>query len=934
MKFLHGFPSRVRPTARCVWRRASQLLLLLAFWPCWAGAAVPTNDGFSAAKLVTGAVETIAGSTLGATKDPGEPDHAGNAGGKSVWYLWHCSSGGTFDLSLSDATFGYLLAVYTGSSIDTLTPIASAQSSSVNITLVPGVVYRIAVDGIDGASGTFNLRWRQTFRIGGGPDLTCAANLVNIKVVDQNFPSNDCEVEERCTVAGKRRLLRFDMHTLNLGSEDLVFGSPANSPMFQYAPCHNHYHFEALATYRVLTISNDLVRLGNKFGFCLEDVFNVAGAPNAVRRYTCDDQGIQAGFSDIYNADLPCQYVDITGLPAGDYQLEIEIDPLHQIPESNDDNNLVRVPFTLADPCAGRPANDDFLAAEPLPGDILSVTGDNTCATKQTGEPRQIPYLVSQSIWYTWTPSVSGPATLSTEGSAFDTLLYVYTGTSLGSTLGATRLAWNDDIGGDPIYPNRQSLVTFNAVAGTQYHISVDGVNSGAGAPGGLVVLNVNPGANDLFDACQPIAGAEGSATGNLLHATSEPGEPSHAGQPGGNSLWYCWTAPATATYSWDTVGSSVDTLLAIYTGDTVDALVPVVSDDDSGGGGTSRLTLQAVAGTQYRVALDRKLGSGLLGGTGLIRLSWHGPAYSAAPQIVLQPHSIATFVTSNATLTVSATGSSPLSYQWFHGGQPVVDGANVTGAHAPNLQIRAITEADRGVYQVRISNPLGSIDSQNINLVAASRSRVVYVEPMLVSPGTVVPVTLAIAAKGAEHSVQCSLIYDPTKLSSPLVLPGPDLPQGSTLESDLSEVATGRIGIKVTLPPGGVMPSGDVSIAVCELQLSPSVVWEERIPVCFDDQPVMRVVSGLDGSTLTTVYACGVLISQKPDVLSIALLGDGSVELQLSGNPGVTYEFQFSTDLQTWSTLATQLTQNGSLTVTDGANHGVSPVFYRTLRR
>jgi hypothetical protein len=938
MKFLFGCVFRRRlpfsGLCRAAFRGGVAMgLVLLVVGARVAPGAPPVNDGFTSAKLITGGVGTLAGSNVEATKEAGEPDHAGNAGGKSLWYIWHCSSGGTFDLSISDATFPYLLAIYNGSAFDTLTPIASAQSSSVNISLVPGMVYRIAVDGLDGAGGTFTLRWRQTFHPGGGPDLVTPARLVNIKIVDQNFPSNDCEVEERCTVAGKRRLLRFDMHTQNLGNEDLVFGSPANSPMFQYAPCHNHYHFEALATYRVLTISNDLVRLGNKFGFCLEDVLNVAAGPNASRRYTCDDQGIQVGYSDIYNADLPCQYVDVTGLPAGDYQLEIELDPLHQIPESNEDNNLIRVPFTLTDPCAGRPANDDFLDAQVLGGDIVTVTGDNTCATKQVGEPKEFGYLVSKSIWFNWTPSASGPAVVSTEGSAFDTLLYIYKGTSLGD-LAANRVGFNDDIPGDPINPTRQSRIAFDAVAGTTYHISVDGLNTGAGAQGGLVVLNVNPAANDFFDSCQAISGTDGSATGNLLNATAEPSEPSHAGQPGGRSVWYCWTAPASGAFAFDTVGSVVDTLLAVYTGDDVASLTPVAADDDSGGAGASRLTFAAVAGTLYHIALDQKLGSNAPASTGLVQLNWHGAADTTPPRILVQPHSIATFVTSNATLSVSAVGAVPLSYQWYHGGQLVADADNVSGSGTPNLQIAQIKESDRGVYQVRVSNNFGFVDSVLINLVAASRSRVVYVQPMPVSPGTVVPVTLSIAAKGGEHAVECSLLYDPTKLSSPVVVPAPGLPAGSQVVSDLSEAATGRVGIKVTLPPGATLPGGDIALAVCELQLSPQVVWEERVPVCFDDQPVMRVVSAVDGSTLTTVYACGVLISRRPDVLTVGVLADRTVQLQLTGNPGATYEFQWSTDLKTWSTLSTQVTQTGSLTVIDGADHGAAGCFYRTLRK
>lgn len=894
----------------------------------WAAAAA--NDSFYSSKLITGGSGTVTGNNTDATQEVDEPAHAGNPGGASLWYTWHCSSGGTFDLRVTDATFGYALAVYVGKTLETLTPIASAPNSSVSFDLSPGTVYRIAVDGLDAAKGSFSLRWKQTFGPSGGPDLVSPERLINIKVVEENFSGSDCEVEERCLVAGKRRLLRFDMHTHNLGNEDLVFGSPEDSPMFVYSSCHSHYHFEALAAYRVLTLSNDLVRLGNKFGFCLEDVLNVSAPAGTQRRFTCDDQGIQAGFGDIYNADLPCQYVDVTGLASGDYILEIELDPLHQIAEANEDNNLVRVQFSLGDRCASRPANDDFLSPEILSGPIATTVGDNTCATKQDGEPRHNPSSpASKSIWYSWTAPAAGPVAMSTAGSAFDTVVSVYTGRSL-TGLGGTRIAAGEDI--DPF--THQDRLTFNATEGTTYFIAVDGINIGAGAQGGSVVLNINPSANDAFDNCQPLSGADGSVLGTVSEAFNEQGEPLHAGQPGGSSLWYCWTASSTGIFSWDTVGSSIDTLLAVYTGNEISTLTPVASDDDSGGRGTSRLSFAASSGTAYKIAVDRKYGTNAPASSQVVQLNWHGASFMQSPIIVEQPHSIATFISSNATLTVSASGAAPLTYQWFHGGLPVMDADNVSGAITATLQINAIKESDRGIYQVQISNAFGTNTSVNVNLVAASRSRVLYVDPMVIVPGTDVPMTVSIAAKGSEHALQFSIYYDPAKLSDPQVQAGPDLPAGSQLTADLSQATLGKIGFHIVLPSAGVLPSGDSSVVVCWLQASPLIGQEQRVPVCFDDLPVARLVSGVDGGPLATLYACGTLTGGARDFLSIAAAPNGTLQITLQGMPGVTYEFQYSTDLKIWSTLTTQFSQTSVVQVVDGADHASNAVFYRTIRK
>jgi len=54
-------------------------------------------------------------------------------------------------------------------------------------------------------------------------------------------------------------------------------------------------------------------------------------------------QGISVGYTDLYPRFLEDQWVDITGLPAGDYWLEMEVDPGRQLLESNEENNIARI---------------------------------------------------------------------------------------------------------------------------------------------------------------------------------------------------------------------------------------------------------------------------------------------------------------------------------------------------------------------------------------------------------------------------------------------------------------------------------------------------------------------------------------------------------------------------------------------------------------
>jgi DNA-binding beta-propeller fold protein YncE len=131
------------------------------------------------------------------------------------------------------------------------------------------------------------------------------------------------------------------------------------------------------------------------------------------------------------------------------------------------------------------------------------------------------------------------------------------------------------------------------------------------------------PPTNDNFSSAAALSGQLSLATGSNIAATRETGEPAHAGNGGGASVWWVWTAPTTGLTEVDTTGSNFDTLLGVYTGSSVGGLTNVASDDDSGGYSTSVVTFNATAGVIYYIAVDGKNGV-----TGAISLSLTQPAY------------------------------------------------------------------------------------------------------------------------------------------------------------------------------------------------------------------------------------------------------------------------------------------------------------------
>lgn len=168
---------------------------------------------------------------------------------------------------------------------------------------------------------------------GNGP-LGCPAPdlIVDPLWIDPIFTVIDvgpetCELFEDCVGGlGERRLLLFTAATPNVGAIDLVMGIPANQPeLFHYSACHDHYHFDEFARYELLDSEGAaVVAVGHKQAFCMLDTVSWAW-PNEVPRFDCANQGISRGFTDSYDAGLPCQWVDITGVPAGDYVLRITL---------------------------------------------------------------------------------------------------------------------------------------------------------------------------------------------------------------------------------------------------------------------------------------------------------------------------------------------------------------------------------------------------------------------------------------------------------------------------------------------------------------------------------------------------------------------------------------------------------------------------------
>ena len=203
---------------------------------------------------------------------------------------------------------------------------------------------------------------------------------------------------------------------------------------------------------------------------------------------------------------------------------------------------------------------------------------------------------------------------------------------------------------------------------------------------------------NDNFSTATAISGSSGTTNGTNIRATKESGEPNHAGNVGGASIWYGWTAPANGSVIIDTIGSTFDTVLAVYTGSSVGSLTTIASDDDSGGNDASRVVFTASSNTTYRIAVD-----GFDGDTGNSVLNWFQPT---TPVFLSQPQSQAVYEGHNVTFSATAIGSPNPAYQWRF------NNTNIGAATNSAYTITAVQANDAGNYTVVAGNTSGSVTS------------------------------------------------------------------------------------------------------------------------------------------------------------------------------------------------------------------------------
>lgn len=130
------------------------------------------------------------------------------------------------------------------------------------------------------------------------------------------------------------------------------------------------------------------------------------------------------------------------------------------------------------------------------------------------------------------------------------------------------------------------------------------------------------------------------------------------------------------------------------------------------------------------------------------------------APSITVQPVNTNVFAGKNAGFSVTATGNTPLNFQWLKGGVPVANGGAVSGAQTNALNFIPAATNHTGNYSVIVTNLGGSVTSSVAQLTVVPL-------PMLVVSNGGGGFTVLASGAAVSNTV---IVQRTTNLASPIV--------------------------------------------------------------------------------------------------------------------------------------------------------------------
>jgi hypothetical protein len=398
--------------------------------------AAPHNDNLAAATVLTAAPQgQLAGSTIGATRQKGEPRSLAD---DTVWYRWRAPSNGVVTFSGS-SSLPVAIDAFTGPSLGHLRPASSSETAlAATFRVAAGTNYAIRATGFAGS--TFALKW-----------ATAGA------------PTNDARSAAAAISGGAGSLVTDATGATSQTTDPKIdtVQPPATVWYRWTAPATGVYDFDTHGS-RVDTMigaytdATPTALLADSSGDCGGNIFDLTTA------------GIQ------FAATSGTSYlIMVSGTLADE-------------PNSASLGGPVQLNWRAATAAPVASGNDAFASPAHITGNYGSIAGDTSGATAETGEPSHEGSPARASVWFTWTPTVTSDYVLTAlpdDEEACAPGLSLYTGNSLAtlravhsldddflmSTVAASQASGATDAG-----PSAYGL-RVHLFAGTTYSIASDG---------------------------------------------------------------------------------------------------------------------------------------------------------------------------------------------------------------------------------------------------------------------------------------------------------------------------------------------------------------------------------------------------------------------------------------------------------------------------
>lgn len=688
----------------------------------------PFNDDFAnRARLSGGNISTRA-STLYATSEAGEPVHGG-LGSASLWYEWTPATGGLVRLSTAGSTFDTVLAVYTGSALSALTPVASndndggAATSRLDLTVQANTTYQIAVSGKNGATG-FAL-----FTLG-------------------TVPANDAFATPVILTGRSTQIKATNANCTREPGEPTILGQAGGHSLW--------YRWKAPASgrFQVAAYSTDLDPLLAVYtGSSLNALALVAAS---------DDTNGQTASLCTIEATAGVTYV-------------ITVD-------SKDATAVGQLTLTLVDSLWQATTGNSITASPAIAPDgsvyIGSIDG-YVYAYNPDGSQKWTPFNTGGLV-DTCSPAIGDDGTVYV--GSFSGYLYALDGAT-GTLKWQKQVASGGTVANSPavaadgtiyVRSNDGYLVAFSSTGAQKWTYPVPGASysSPVIAPDGTIYVGADNGKlyaitaagatkwSSPFTADSEIYTTPAlDAAGNIYVATTS-GQNVYSITPSGTLRWKhhiggaCTSSPAISADGTTLYLAGYDHVLYALAiadgaqrwtyplGDEVRASSPAIDADGvvyvgcydgllyaiKPDGSLDRTyptgdwirSSPAIAGHRLYVGSnDRKLYAFDLG-VGAASGPWpmyrHNPrrlgrAAAEALAITVQPQSANALAGDTVTLSLTAVGAQPLNYQWLKNGQPIA------GAVAATLTLEVVDATDAADYSVVVTNSQGSVTSQAATL-------------------------------------------------------------------------------------------------------------------------------------------------------------------------------------------------------------------------